>query len=78
MIKVGDKVAYDIVWTVQFGEVITIKKSLFGLEKQLLVRLENPPNDGGQFDMVPASQCMKLTDEEYERLKELSKKKGKK
>ena len=77
MIKVGDKVAYDVAWDVQYGEVISVKKSLFGLEKQLLIRLENPPNDGGQFDIIPASLCIKLTDEEYERLKGLNKK-GKK
>lgn len=77
MIKAGDKVAFDVAWDVQYGEVITVKKGLFGLEKQLLVRLENAPNDGEQFDVVPASLCIKLTEEEYERLKELSKK-GKK
>lgn len=77
MIKTGDKVAFDVAWDVQYGEVITIKRSLFGLEKQLLIRLENPPNDGEQFDIVPASLCIKLTDEEYKRLKTL-KKKGKK
>lgn len=77
MIKVGDKVAFNIAWDVQYGDVIAIKKSLFRLEKQLLIRLENPPNDGGQFDIVPALLCIKLTDEEHERLKKLNKK-GKK
>jgi hypothetical protein len=77
MIKVGDKVAYDVAWNVQYGEVVTIKRSLFGTAKQLLIHLENETSKN-KFDIVPESLCMKLTGEEYERLKELSKKNGRK
>lgn len=66
MIKVGDKVAYDVAWDVQYGEVLSTKGILY---RELLVSLEN----GGSV-IMPESLCMKLTDEEYERLKELSKK----
>ena len=78
MIKVGDKVAFDVAWDVQYGEVVTIKRGLFLHEKQLLICLENAPNNSERFDIVPASLCIKLTEEEYERLKKLDKKKGKK
>ena len=68
--KVGDKVAFDVAWNVQFGEVFSTK----GLFKQeLLIML-----DKGGSDIVPASLCIRLNDEEYKRLKELHKKKGKK
>jgi len=76
MIKVGDKVAFDVAWNVQFGEVVTIKRSLFGTAKQLLIHLENETSKN-KFDMVPSSLCIRLTPEEYERLKKLNKK-GKK
>ena len=77
MIKVGDKVAYDVAWNVQYGEVVAIKRSLFGTAKQLLIHLENETSKN-KFDIVPEPLCMKLTGEEYERLKELSKKNGRK
>lgn len=69
MIKVGDKVAYDVAWDVQYGEVYSAK-GLF--RRELLVA-----HNDGMLEIVPASLCIKLTDEEYERLKGLSKK-GKK
>ena len=70
MIKVGDKVAYDLAWEVQYGEVLSTK-GLFA--RELLIALEN-----GGSAIMPESLCIKLTGEEYERLKGLSKNKGKK
>lgn len=71
-INVGDKVAFDVAWDARYGEVISIKKKpLF--EKQLLIRLENASKDESDLDIVPASFCVKLTPDEYERLKKLSK-----
>ena len=68
--KVGDKVAFDVAWDAQFGEVISTKGFLL---QELLIMLEK-----GGSEIVPASLCIKLSDEEYKRLKELAKKKGKK
>ena len=31
--KVGDKVAFDVAWNVQFGEVVTIQRGVFGNTK---------------------------------------------
>ena len=75
--KVGDKVAFDVAWNVQFGEVVTIQRGVFGNTKQLLIHLENETSKN-KFDIVPPSLCIRLNDGEYERLKKLAKKKGKK
>lgn len=61
-IKKGDKVAWNVAWNVNYGQVID-KRGL--LVKELIVCLPN-----GEIKVVPRRSCIKISEEQFERLAE--------